>query len=97
MSPQELLAGGHYMDDELDAFCCSDADFEHPSCVSSNQHHEIVQLEHSDRVSEGVEHVIVRDPVFAGTRHNHRIHVYQVSLRSQDVGISATDQQFLGG
>ena len=40
MSPQELVAGGHGMDDELDAFCGGDADFEHPSrFVSSDEHH----------------------------------------------------------
>jgi hypothetical protein len=53
----------------------------HPSgFVSSDQHHQIVHLEHSYRISVCVKHVAIRDPVFAGTRHNHRIHTHQVSL-----------------
>jgi hypothetical protein len=55
MSPQELLAGGHCMDDELDAFGCDDTDLEHSSgFVSPDQHHQIVYLEYAYRVSVGV-------------------------------------------
>lgn len=60
MSPQELLAGGHGVDDELDAFGRSNTDLEHSSgFVSSDQHHQIVHLEHSYRVSLSVQHVLV--------------------------------------
>jgi len=96
MSPQDLLAGGHGVDDELDAFRGGYADFKHPSgFVSSDQHHQIFHLEHSHRISVCVKHVVIRGPVFAGTRHNHRIHTHQVSLIPRYVTRKRTASTFL--
>ena len=68
------------MNDEFDPFSGGDADLEHSSrFVSSDQHDEIVELEHSDRISLGVQHVVIGDPVLAGTRHNHRIHIIKLA------------------
>jgi len=51
------------VNDELDFFCLGDTDFEHASIDSSaDEHDEVVEIEHSDRVAVGVEHVIVCSP-----------------------------------
>jgi len=63
------------MNDELNAFSRGDANFEHAAGgVSADEHVEVVEIEHSDRVSVGVQHVVIGDPVLACTRHDHGIH-----------------------
>lgn len=63
------------MNDELDSVTDRDSDFEHPAAViSADQHGESVEVEDSDRVAVGVEHVGVGDPVLSSARQNHRIH-----------------------
>jgi hypothetical protein len=44
------------------------------TAVSPDQHDEITDLEHTNRVTVSTEHVIVLDPVLAGARQHHRIH-----------------------
>ena len=51
-----------------------------PRFISSDQHDEIIQFEHSNRVSVGVENVVVSDSVLAGTCQDHGIHWHRVSL-----------------
>ena len=48
------------MNDELDTFGVGDDDLEHsPGGVGADEHVEIIEVEHSDRVAVGVEHVVV--------------------------------------
>ncbi len=67
------------MDDELDAVTNRNSDFEHPAAViGADQHAESIEVEHSDRVAVGVEHVgvghrrvadaNVTEPAFWGSR-----------------------------
>jgi hypothetical protein len=47
------------VDDELDTLGGGDADLEHAAGgVGTYQHVQVVEVEHSDRVSVGVEHVV---------------------------------------
>lgn len=64
------------MDDELDALVGGDqADLEEPAAgVTADDHRQIVVLEHADGVAIGVDHVVVGDPVSAGTGQHDRIH-----------------------
>jgi len=63
------------VDDELDSVTDCDADFKHPAAViGADQHGESVEVEDSDRVVVGVEHVGIRDPVLSSALQNHRIH-----------------------
>jgi hypothetical protein len=52
---QELGSSGHGVDDELDTLGGGDADLEHAAGgVDTYQHVQVVEIEHSDRVSVGV-------------------------------------------
>ncbi len=63
------------MDDELDSLTDRDADLEHPAAViGADQHGETIEVEDSDRVAVGVEHVGIGHPVLSSTRQNHGIH-----------------------
>ena len=63
------------MNDELDSVTDRNPNFEHPAAViGTDQHGEAVEVEDSDRVAVGVEHVGVGDPVLSSARQNHRIH-----------------------
>ncbi len=63
------------MDDELDPVTDRYSDFEHPAAViGADQHGESVEVEDSDRVAVGMEHVGVGDPVLSSAHQNHRIH-----------------------
>jgi hypothetical protein len=51
------------VDDELDTLGGGDADLEHAAGgVGTYQHVQVVEVEHSDRVSVGVEHVVSAIP-----------------------------------
>ena len=59
------------MNDELDTLGRRDTDLKHPTrLVSADEHREIVERERSDRVAEGMEHVVVGDPVLASAHQN---------------------------
>ena len=63
------------MNDELDAVTDRNSDFEHPAAViGTDQHGESIEVEDSDGVAVGVEHVGVGDPVLSSARQNHWIH-----------------------
>jgi hypothetical protein len=69
------------VDDELDTLGGGDADLEHAAGgVGTYQHVHVVEVEHSDRVSVGVEHVVVCDPVLASARQDHRTRDHQRTL-----------------
>lgn len=42
--------------------------------VGANEHGEVIEVEHSNWVSVGVQHVVIGDLVLAGGTHDHRIH-----------------------
>ncbi len=68
------------MDDELDTFGCGNSDLEEsPDCVGSHEHDEIIEVEHTDWVSVGVQHVVVEDTVPAGARQDHGIHIIKLA------------------
>jgi hypothetical protein len=74
-TPGALDSGCHGVDDELHAFSRRHSDLEQaPRLVGADQHDEIVEIEDSDWVAVGVEHVIVIDPVVAGACQDHGIH-----------------------
>ncbi len=53
------------MNDELDTLTDNDTDLEQRRVDSSaDQHGEIIDLEHSDGIAVGMEHVVIGDPVF---------------------------------
>ena len=45
-----------------------------PGLVTADQHDEIIEIKDPDWVAVGVEHVVVTDPVLAGTCQDHRIY-----------------------
>jgi hypothetical protein len=63
------------MDDELDSVTNSYPNLEQPTTeAGADQHRQAVEVEDSDGVSVGVEHVFVWDPVLSSARKNHGIH-----------------------
>ena len=63
------------MDDELDALCRGNSNLEEaPGSIRPDEHHQVVELEDSDREPIRVEHVIVVDLVLSRTLQDHRIH-----------------------
>ena len=64
------------MDDELDTFIADHAYLEQtPRRIGADQHDKIVKHEDADGVAMSMEHVVVADPVFAGTRQDYGVHV----------------------
>ncbi len=69
------------MDDEVDAFGVCDPDLQEAAGLRwSDEHREVVQVEHSDWDAVRVQDVVVRDCVFPGARKNHGLHLRQVTL-----------------
>jgi len=64
------------MNNELHTLCHSNTDLEKvPVDRGADQHDQIFDLEHSNWIAVGVEHVFIRDSVLSGTFKNHRIHI----------------------
>jgi hypothetical protein len=64
------------MDNELDTFTCDHADLERtPSRIGADQHDKVVKHEDADGVAMSMKHVVVADPVFAGTREDYGVQV----------------------
>ncbi|HUU60911.1 MAG TPA: hypothetical protein VMX37_00765 [Acidimicrobiia bacterium] len=62
------------MHDEVDTFTSGHADSEQTAClVGADEHDEAFDIEHSDRVAVGRQHVVVADPVPACARQDRRI------------------------
>lgn len=71
MSPQELSTGDHGMDDELDAVGGGQADLEFLAVLAgADRHRELIKSEDLYRISVGMEHVVIADPMLPGTRQN---------------------------
>ena len=68
------------MDDELDTFTAAQPNFQQPSSpVWTDQHHQVVEPKHSDRVCIRVENVLIGDAMLSGTVEDDRIHVINLS------------------
>lgn len=68
------------MHDELNAFAGCHTELKQVPClVGADQHDQVVEALHSDRVAIGVQHVVVVDPVLAGGRHDHGIHTINLA------------------
>jgi hypothetical protein len=62
------------MDNELDAFSFGNSDLKNPSVlICADQHQYVAEIEHTDRVPIGMQHVLILDPVLAGTIQSHGI------------------------
>jgi len=60
---RESWTGRHGVNDEIDAVCVCNTDFEQIGrLIWADQHGEVVDLEHPDWVSVCVQHVFVCDP-----------------------------------
>lgn len=68
------------MDNKLDTFAFGDTDLEKTTVlIRADQHHKTATLKHPHWVSVGVQHVLVLDPVLAGTVQNHGIHTIKLT------------------
>ena len=68
------------MNDELDTLADNNTDLEQVTVlIGSNQHRQITKVEHTDWLPVGVQHVLISDPVLAGTLQNHGIHTIKLS------------------
>jgi hypothetical protein len=62
------------VDDELDSVTATDPDLQKPcGPVGADQHREVIEPKYTDRVLEGVEHVVVRNAVLSGTHKDDRV------------------------
>lgn len=67
------------MNDEVDAFCLCNTDFEQVGrLIGADQHGEVIYLKNPDRVPVCVQHVIICDPVLACTVQNYRVHAIKL-------------------
>lgn len=68
------------MDDELDSLTAAQADFQDPRRpVGADQHGQVVEPKHSDRVLIRMENVLIDDAVLSGAGENDRIHSVKLS------------------
>ena len=68
------------MHDEVDALSRRYPDLQQAAClISADQHDQTVDLEHSNRVLIGMQHVIVADPVSACARQDRWVHGVNLS------------------
>jgi hypothetical protein len=75
-----LGSGDHCVHEELDTLGGRHPDLEQPAAlVGADQHDQVVDGEHSNRVAVSVKHVVVADPVRACTAQDHRIHTIKLT------------------
>lgn len=68
------------MDDELDSLSGAQTDFDQTRRpVRADQHCQIVQSEHPDRVLKSVKHVLIGNTMFSGAVEDDRIHDINLS------------------
>ena len=68
------------MDNELDAFAFGNSDLENTTVlICADQHQYVAEIEHTDWVPIGMQHVLILDPVLAGTIQNHGIHAVKLT------------------
>lgn len=69
----------HGMDNELDTFTRGNSDLEKATGpICTDQHHDITGIEHTDWVPIRMQHVLIFDPVLAGTVQNDGIHTIKL-------------------
>ena len=79
-SPCELGSGGHGVDDDVCGIAVADTDLDQrPRRAGADQHDEIIELEHADRMEVGVKHVAVCRPVAACAGKDLRLHDINIS------------------
>jgi hypothetical protein len=68
------------VDDELDAVGDDESDLERSTgLVGPDQHREVVEVEHADRIAVGVKDLLIGDAVLASARDDHRDHDINLS------------------
>ena len=68
------------MDDEIDTLSSAQTDFDQTRRpVRADQHRQIIQSEHSDRVLISVKHVLISNTLFSGALEDDRIHDINLS------------------
>ena len=68
------------MDDELDSLTIAEADFQESRCsVGADQHGQVIEPQHPDRVLIRMENVLVDDAVLSCAVEDDRIHVVKLS------------------
>ena len=68
------------MDDELDTVTATQPNFQQSSSpVGTDQHRQVVEPKHSDRVLIRVENVLIGDAMLPGAIEDDRIHVINLS------------------
>lgn len=81
MITSENVVGRHGVNYHVASRGIGVSDFEQVACqVGADEHHHVVNFEGANRISVGMQHVVVRDPVFAGAPENDRIIVHQYNL-----------------
>ena len=69
------------MDDELDTVGGDQTDLEFLAVLAgADQHRELIKGKDSYRISVGMEHVVIADPMLPSTRQNDGIHLCQYNL-----------------
>jgi hypothetical protein len=74
------------MDDELNTVGGGQADLEFMAVLAgADQHRELINDKDSHRISVGMEHVVIADPMLPSTRQNDGIHLdqYNLTLKSR--------------
>ena len=78
------------MNDEVDAFGGGNTDLQQDClAIRTDQHRQVVELEHTGRVAVGVEHVFISDPVLPSTCQDHRIHSVSTYLDTSPIGCTS--------
>ncbi len=68
------------MDDEVDTFTSAQTDFDQSrSPARADQHRQIVEPEHPDRVLTSVKHVLISNAMALGAVEDDPIHVIKLS------------------
>lgn len=68
------------MDDELNTISRTETDFQQPCrSVGIDQHRQVIELQHTNRVLKRVEHVVVGNAVFSGAIEDDGIHRVKLS------------------
>jgi len=67
------------MDEEVDALGVGDTDLNKTRRLAgTDQHRQVIEVEHPDRIAVGVRHVLVWDPVPPRARQDDGIHGHKV-------------------
>ena len=68
------------MDNELDPFTFGNSNLKNTTVlICADQHYYVAEIEHTDRVPIGMQHVLILDPMLAGTVQNHEIRTVKLT------------------